>query len=327
MKKATIEFIEKTIQYKFNNPGLLAQAFDFEPGDENDPNSNGILRIIGKRSINYALTGLLMSYYGTNELGFPYKTSRGNTTIYDLLDNLTSPDLYRIAVNVLGLPEFVESASGGELIDADRKLFEAIIGAVTVDSNWNILVVRNVAAFMLDVDYWLDYGFENIDSHPTILLFNYCVEAGKNLPTYTYKRVRDQNGNIFIKCILQLEDLEFVGTGNTHSETRLIAASEAYKYLSENNMTSQIALDAGDFTLDNSMDTLDNLTCKGYFSFADFNTLEVKDGYLATCMIDEIDHKFKGFDKDKQMAMNKAAFKMLSFIVGKELEPDEADNM
>ena len=267
MKKATIEFIEKSIQYKFNNPGLLAQAFDFEPGDENDPNSNGILRIIGKRSINYALTSLLMSYYGTNELGFPYKTSKGNTTIYDLLDNLTSPDLYRVSVNVLGLPGFVESASGGELVDADRKLFEAIIGAVTVDTNWNIAIVKNVVAFMLDVDYWLNYGFERFEEHPTILLFNYCVETGKNLPTYTYKRVRDQNGNIFIRCILQLDDLEFVGQGNSHSETRLLAANEAYKYLTENNMTSQIAKDAGDVTLENAMDTLDNLTCKGYFSF------------------------------------------------------------
>ena len=64
MDKNTISIIEKTIQYKFNNDALLTQAFDFVPGDGNDPKSNGILRIVGKRAVHYALTVTLMSYYG-----------------------------------------------------------------------------------------------------------------------------------------------------------------------------------------------------------------------------------------------------------------------
>ena len=327
MDKNQLSIIEKTIQYKFNNDALLVQAFDFEPGNGNDPRSNGILRIVGKRAINYALTVVLTSYYGKNVTGKPYKTTIENTVIYDLLDNLTSQDLYKVSVNVLGLTEYVGSYSGGELVDMDRKLFEAIVGAVALDSNWNISIIANVVSFMLDVDYWLNYGFANIDSHPTILLFNYCVETGQNMPSYVYKRVKDANGNIFIKCELTLGNLEFIGMGGNHSEARLLAAQEAYKYLTENNMTSQIVKDAGDYSEANAMDTLDNLTLKGYFSFADYHTDEVKGGFLTTCMIDEIDKKFKAFDNNKKTAKNKAAYKMLLYVLGKEVKEDEADNM
>ena len=327
MDKDIISIIEKTIQYKFNNDALLAQAFDFEPGDGNDPRSNGILRIVGKRAINYALTVTLMNYYGTNENGSPYKTTIENTVIYDLLDNLTSQDLYRVSVNVLGLTEYVSSFEGGELVDIDRKLFEAIIGAVALDCNWNVSIISNVVSFMLDVEYWLNYGFGNIDSHPTILLFNYCVETDQAMPSYVYKRVKDKSGNIYIKCELTLNNLEFDGVGVNHSESRLLAAQAAYKYLTENNMTSQIVKDAGEYSETNAMDTLDNLTLKGYFSFADYHTTEKNGGFLSTCMIDEIDKKFKAFDKDKKIAKNKAAFRMLLYVLGKEVPSDEADNM
>ena len=319
--------IEKIIQYKFNNPALLQQAFDFEPGDENDPRSNGILRIVGKRAVNYALTALLMGYYGqANELE-PFKTTIGNTVIYDLLDNLTSQDIYRISVNVLGLTDYVESFTGGELVDSDRKLFEAIIGAISLDSNWNLNVISNVVSFMLDVEYWLNYGFENIDSHPTIKLFNYCVETAQPMPTYTYKRVKDQKGNIYIKCSLTMQNLEFVGMGGNHSESRLLAAQAAYKYLNENNLTSQIVKDAGDYSLENAMDTLDNLTLKGYFSFPDYQTIEKNGGFLTICMIDEVENKFKAFDQDKKVAKNKAAYKMLLHVLGQEVPAYESDDM
>ncbi len=327
MDKDIISVIEKTIQYKFNNDALLEQAFDFEPGDGNDPRSNGILRIVGKRAINYALTVTLMSYYGNNKNGAPYQTTIENTVVYDLLDNLTSQDLYRVAVNVLGLTEYVSSNSGIELVDMDRKLFEAIIGAVALDSNWNISIIANVVSFMLDVDYWLNYGFGNIDNHPTILLFNYCVETGQNMPSYVYKRVKDTSGNIYIKCELTLGNLEFIGMGGSHSEARLLAAQEAYKYLNENNMTSQIVKDAGEYDQSNAMDTLDNLTLKGYFSFPDYHTDEKNGGYLVTCMIDEVDVKFKAFDNDKKTAKNKAAYRMLLHVLGKEAPADDADNM
>ena len=92
-------------------------------------------------------------------------------------------------------------------------------------------------------------------------------------------------------------------------------------------MTSQIVKDAGEYSETNAMDTLDNLTLKGYFSFADYHTTEKNGGFLSTCMIDEIDKKFKAFDKDKKIAKNKAAYRMLLYVLGKEVPSDEADNM
>ena len=325
MKRSDIAIIEEIIQYKFNNPALLNQAFTFDTEDLDDPVSNGLLRIIGKRSISSSIVNILMEYYGVQPKNSIVRATKSTTLIYDLVDNLTSNDIYRVSINVLGLTQYIDDVKGAP-VDADRKLFHAIIGAVTVDCNWDVKTINKVISFMIDVDYWLDYGFEGIDSHPVVLVFNYAVDGGLELPAYTYSKVKDEFGNEFQKCSLKLSNIkgEFVGQGDTLSEARLMAADKCYKFLQENHLISSIALDAGDFTVDTALDTLDNLTLKGYFTFAEYNTVEKENEYEVTCMIDEVDQKFTATDSNKKKAQAKAAYKMALYVTGR--NPLDADN-
>lgn len=315
MKKTDISTIENIIQYKFKNQALLNQAFDFEPGDENDPRSNGILRIIGRRSFDYALTNILIEYYGSVSKNNPLRTTNGNTTIYDLLDNLTSYDLLKAFITILDLTKYVESYSGGELVEVERKLFFAIVGAITVDLSFDVKEIAKIISYFIDIDYWLDNGFNDILAHPFISLFNECASNDIELPKCNFKSIKDAFGNEFIECILNVGEAEYKGVGNTLSEARIKASLRAKEELKNSKKEKSIKEDAGEFDENNAMDVLDNLTLKGYFSFADYESKVENGGYLVICSISEISETFEAFDKDKGKARNMAAYKMLEFLV------------
>lgn len=328
MNSTTIKNIENVIQYEFNNKNLLSQAFLFDIDGNNETISNTPLMIIGKRSINFSLVSLLSEYYGSVSKGKPYKYSIGTEQINNILDNLESKDFYRNSISVLGLSQYIEALSEGEIECADRKLFDALIGAITVDSNFDTKVVGKILSFMLDIDYWLDNGFDNLDENPTIKIYNYTISANIDQPSYNYKKQKDEFGNLFFKCGLKLSSIEeeFVGVGSTASEARTNACSACYTYLEDNKLIADIKKDAGDFNVENAMDTLDNLALKGYFMLADYDTEEAKEGYKSTIKIDDIDNQFVGFDADKHLARSKAAYKMLCYLVGYEVPTDEELN-
>ena len=95
MKNSEIKEIESIIQYEFNNKMLLQQAFMFNPDDdENNPNSSEILRIIGKRTINFSTTQILMEYYGSYGKNGIYRSINGNAKMNDLLNSLYSKDIF-----------------------------------------------------------------------------------------------------------------------------------------------------------------------------------------------------------------------------------------
>lgn len=59
---------------------------------------------------------------------------------------------------------------------------------------------------------------------------------------------------------------------------------------------------------------------------ADYNTQEAKEGYKATIKIEGIENTFDGFDKEKNGARSKAAYKMLCYLVGNPVPKDEELN-
>ncbi len=324
MNASEVKTIENIIQYEFNNKALVNQAFLFNPTDEENPLTNDLLSAIGKRTIGSSLSSVIVEYYGHMAKGKPFRTSNGYAQTKYYLDCLDSKDLYRISVNVLGLTRFVESVQEGQIDDIDRKLFEAIAGALCLDLDFDVKKVGKVLAFMLDLDYWLDNDFDNLDKNPSTKIYNYTIAAGIGLPEYQFKNVKDEFGNRFVNCelLLQVREEPFVGQGDTAQEARLKAAASCYKYLEENKLIVDISKDAGDFTIETAMDTLDNLALKGYFTLADYETKEAKDGFNATVRIDEVDSQFSSFDADKKLARSKAAYKMVCYVLGLKVPED-----
>lgn len=321
MKTSEIKEVEAIIQYEFNNKMLLQQAFMFDPDeDENNPNSSEILRTIGKRTINFSTTQILMEYYGLYTKNHIFKASNSNATINDLLNSLYSKDIFARNTVLLGLDKFLSIPDDGIFQDINRKLFEAIIGAVTLDSKWNMPIVNDVLSYLLDIDYYLDNGFD-LTNHFVTLIHNWSIQFDQ-VPIYDFDAHLDNSGNHIYTCKLYLPNIEgyFIEEGNTKSEVRMNVAKKAYEFLIDNNMISTLHNVELEPDINKAVDQLKQLAIEGYFSLPEYDITELEDGYQSRCSIDECDRTFTCEAELEEDAIMNSAYKMLLYILGYETE-------
>ena len=317
-----INDVEASIQYEFKNKMLLHQAFMITDND-NIPFSNEALRTIGKRTINYSLTQILTGYYGYYSEKGMFRTKNSNEVFNDLLNNLYSKDIFARNIELLGLSKYLDIHRDTDVFNADRKLFEAIVGAVTLDCNWNMNVVNDVLSFILDIDYYLDNGFGDLNGNFVVLVHNWTIENNTSIPIYEYVP-GDDDTVVSFKCTLHLfidgTDFTFTEEAENKSIARMKAAKKAYTYLVQNNYVKTLKNIDIKPELTTAMMQLEKLAMQGYFSLPVFDVSEEANGYSAICSIDECDMSFKGYGKLDSDAINEAAFKMLNHILGYDIK-------
>jgi len=311
-----INEIEAIIQYEFNNKALLLQAFKFNPDfDTSDPNSNEALRIIGKRTINFSLTQILSSQYGFINRQKQFRVSNGNNDFNDLINNLYSKDIFSRNIDILDLNRFVEWESAIPK-DINRRIFEAIIGAITIDSNWNMEIINDCLLYLLDIEYYLNNGFDDLNSHYVLLVHNWAKDQGL-IPYYEYSAYLKNNDYIF-KCVLHIDGINesFDGEGKTKNDAKMKCACKAYDYLMNSNLISSIRNEGIVPDINEAMKQLEKLAIKGYYTLPEFIVEEEEDYYVCTCMIDECDVAFKCAGQTDEEAINASAYKMLLYVLG-----------
>ena len=308
--------IEARIQYAFNNKMLLKQAFMINAtNDENDPNSSEILRTIGKRAINFSLTEILTQAYGYYTASGLYRVKGTNASVNDMINNLYSKDLFARQMELLGLVDFAEF-NNGMMFDADRRIFEAVIGAISLDCGFDMEIINDSLSFLLDVEYYTKHGFEDLNDNFVVLVNNWAAENNKSLPYYEYLEGKEKN--FLCKLYVSAREDAFIAEGETKSEARMSAAKKCYDYLVKNNEVLTLKNIKVDFNESNAMEKLEDLAMQGYFSMPDYNVKEEDNHYKAVCMIDETDITTEGFGDTDTKAINEASFKMLRHILGYE---------
>ena len=318
MRNIDINDVEASIQYEFKNKMLINQAFMITEND-NIPFSSEALRNIGKRTINYSITQILTSYFGYyNDKGM-FRTKNSNEDFNDLLNNLYSKDIFARNIELLGLSKYLDFDDNTDFFNTDRKLFEAIVGAVALDSNWNMTVINDVLSFILDIDYYLDNGFGDLNGNFVVLVHNWTIENNTSIPIYEFEP--GENTNIVsFKSTLHLfidgTDFTFVEEAENKSIARMKAAKKAYTYLVQNNYVKTLKNIDITPNKDTAMQQLEKLAIEGHFSLPEFDVNEEANGYSAVCSIDECDLSFKGYGKIDSDAINEAAFKMLNHVLG-----------
>ena len=222
--------VEASIQYEFKNKMLIQQAFMITEND-NIPFSSEALRNIGKRTINYSITQILTGYFGYYSEKGLFRTKNSNEEFNDLLNNLYSKDIFARNIELLGLSKYLEFNDQTDVFNTDRKLFEAIVGAVALDSNWNMNVINDVLSFILDIDYYLDNGFGDLNGNFVVLVHNWTVENNSLIPVYDYMP-GDSDTVVSFKCVLHLflngTDFTFSEEAENKSIARMKAAKKAY---------------------------------------------------------------------------------------------------
>ena len=350
--------VQNAIQYRFRNPDLLLQAFIRRSfSEENGGSDNEILEFIGDRALDMVVTRILMKKYGY----FLHETADFNRhddydEYYSELDEGELTELKKRLVqkrtlagrmDKLGWSEYLKVGKGdkknkvSDTNSVKEDLFEAIIGAVTIDSDWNLEKIESVVGLMLEPEIALDE--EDSMNYVSIIQDWYYKNYGTN-PVFDCNRTNSSFGHqSFIgevgnksgsyTCTIRMSMLIptgafqlnrfFIGYGESKSEARRDLCYKMYYYLLQNGQILSIANEIDDPNKDEAINQLETLARRGYFSIPTYSFKEIydKDGnpvWSAQCNITEYPVSMTSKASSKKEAKKKAAFKMLNYVLESE---------
>lgn len=371
MTQNDLTFIQDQIGYKFNNLDLLQQAFIRRSySEENGGENNEVLEFIGDKVLDLFVVKLLISQ-NSNAVGLYKKhdPKLRNTWSYEaekksfpeenvLVSDYTEAELTEIKkllvqkktlanrIDELGIGEYLLMGSGdiqqniGQENSVKEDLFEAILGAITIDCNWDMEKLQNAVEIMLSPDSILaDNDAEDYPSMIQAWSYNrigdiplyHFDEKGYQITWYTHFDGISQSLDFFDPlfnktkwhCLMKLaDDLPiFRGFGQTQAEARRNVCKLAYGYLCKRGLWLSIRDEIENPNKDDAISQLEILARRGYFSIPtyEFEQTYDEDGnpvWKSVCHIAEKSKAFSAKSSSKKDAKKSAAFKMLQYVLG-----------
>lgn len=337
----TIDFksIQNTIGYKFMNVDLLQQAFVRRSySEEHGGQNNEVLEFIGDKALDLAVIRLMVERFGTiteaksfnefklkNHCYFKTKLNEGNFT--DIKKDLVEKKALARSMEKLGFYTQLIMGKGdikNNIQNEDsvkEDLFEAIIGAVTLDCDWDMDIITNVVNRMIDFDDYF-YG-ENEDSLNYVgQVQEWSQQNGYALPNYEYFKL-DGDG---YKCFVSINhtNIRASGIGESEARARMDAAKATYQYLLKNGfILNKFRAAVGKADPLRTVAKINELVQKKLitepeYEFRQFYDENGNSVWECEIMIEEIGKTFASYASSKKEAKNDAAYQMLLFLMGED---------
>lgn len=325
MNKNDITKIEKTIGYKFVKKTLLRQAFIRKSySKENGGENNEVLEFIGDKVLDFKVVELLAKKYGEVNYEDEYENNYSEGKLTELKKRLVEKKMLASRIDSLGLADYLIMGNGdieqnaSESPSVKEDLFEAIIGAVAVDCNYDFKKITEVVDLMLDPNYYLDNDFDDSDNYVS-LIQEWSLKENGDLPDYDYSNYFN-SWNCNLKLFINGYTKSFSCNGKSKSEARMMAAKKAYDYLEENDLFFTIKDEIENPSYEMAINQLQELAQKGYISFPDykFEELQDKDGsplWKCSCIVSERPKYWYATSNSKKNAKKSAAWGMLKDIL------------
>lgn len=358
MEDVVLKMVQAQIGYPFKNIALLKQAFVRRSyTEENGGQNNEVLEFIGDKALDLAVVRLLTERYGHFLLGasdeFTCDYHEGELT--RLKSQMVEKRTLARRMNELGFAEHLIMGKSDiknnvqEELSVKEDLFEAILGAVTIDCNWNFSVISSVVEAMLVPE---DFLQKDTETNYVRLIQEWEMNKNGCVPWYWFEEVNYYSQNIhnylrseaiglpvisqpvpmeyskhgaYFQCELKLLDSlpVFRGVGLSKSEARMSACKLAYEHLEKQNLLYSIKDEIEKPNKVDAIGQLETLARRGYFSIPtyDFKQTYDKDGnpiWRCECHIAEYDTFFWVVSSSKRDAKKAAAFEMLKYVLDEE---------
>ena len=365
MDNETLELIQEQIGYQFKNEDLLVQAFTRRSyANENGGEDNEVLEFIGDTALDFVVVKILSERYGyfaEDADGYdPYEdknefiSERDEGELTELKKNLVKRETLAKRIDEFGFADYLIMGRGDIAKHANEEdsvkedLFEAIVGAVTLDSSWDIEKMQAVVDIMLNPDEYLDsQDGEGKDENYLSSIQSWASKKYKCLPRYVfmtydeayYQKVWEydvesdhysHNSDECHACVLMLGSFEkeFLSFGYSKKEARLNACKLAYEYLREHNLFYLPIDEIGEPSLENAINQLQMLYQKNYIGKPWYEFFENHDSngnpvWRCECHVSGRDTYWFGEYSSKKKGKKAVAYDMLCDILGLE-EDDEA---
>ena len=281
--------IKKYCDYEFKNTDYLINAFTPRTSQNNQSGNNyEVLEYIGDKVVGMSVVKLLVQYFDLdvsvdklNEFRFKHLECFGSESYEGILtkieDNFTKGEYLTKRFNELNLDwkwilnENEIKQNNDQKKSVQENIFEAIIGAITIDSNFNYDKLLTIIGTFLDFTNSMN-KYDEFSNIYVEKLQEWSKDHNKNtsfaIPHYEISDNSLINPIDPISCSVTIKlsnDLTrtFTANGKSSEEVKNEVSTEAYKYLKENcYIKSVYEKEIGILTKTNALSSLNELIAK-----------------------------------------------------------------
>ncbi|MDE7330526.1 MAG: hypothetical protein K2N30_05535, partial [Clostridia bacterium] len=193
MKDDQYTEIEQQIGYEFENRTLLQQAFTRKSytAETHDGNNNEVLEFLGDKVLDLIVVKALSEYYGDVNGRNEYESEYAEGKLTEIKKRLVESKMLAKRIDELGFAEYLIMGKGDKKNNVQNDthvkedLFEAILGAVAIDSGWDIDAMQDAVEMMLHLDFYLENGFDDKRNYVSLIQQWHQKETGE-LPEYYF---------------------------------------------------------------------------------------------------------------------------------------------
>ena len=211
MKAEQYDEVESQIGYDFKNRLLLQQAFTRKSytQETHDGENNEVLEFIGDKVLDLIVVKVLTEYYGEINDSKEYECEHTEGKLTEFKKHLIESKMLAERIDEMGFADYLIMGKGDRKNNVQNAahvkedLFEAILGAVALDSNWDMDALQDVVEIMLHLDCYLENGFDTDQDYVSIIQ-RWKMKSDGDLPFYTFYNSRyEYHCNIlFVSCAL-----------------------------------------------------------------------------------------------------------------------------
>lgn len=274
LKKDAIESIEQAIGYEFTDKQLISQAFTRSSYHNEHPEDqdNELLEFIGDSVLSLIVVNVLIKKYSGRD-GSGLFSCRDEGDFSMLKSSLVNKQFLAKQMAKLFLHNYLRMSIGDEAqaISSSKSvledLFESIVGAIYLDTNYNLKKTEEIVVDMLDVETFLRKHDGEIRISYKNDVQEWCQRNGFELPTYNTQRT----SNGFISCC-ELSSIEIQGHGE--GRNRKEAETNAAKNLLEKFETDlEPIVNNFSVSFENAINMLQEYCRRMGYQFPDYKTI------------------------------------------------------
>lgn len=313
--------IQNKIGYKFTNPQLLEQAFTRRSFSQENSNfiDNEVLEFYGDSVVGLFVTKALFKNFGQIKDG-QFFSSKDEGELTNLKARNVNKECLAHCISVLGFEKYLLLGKGDkknkawESKSVKEDLFEAIIGAVAVDSNWNWTQLDEVCASMLKM---FDFDDDFIS-----LLNEFCKEHNFLKPNFEIKEnsfdisLKDEYKKFVSSVKIKELDKIFTGYASTKYGAQMHAAARAVTYFQIVDMKAAV----GEPNPENAVSQLHELSQKDFIAEPKYSFEETYDEngnpiWKCSCDLEDFETLVEASDSSKKEAKRLVAFEVLNNLM------------
>ena len=213
--------LETRLGYVFKDSELLELALVHK--SSNNTSNNERLEFLGDTVLNSIISQYLFLKFPNEKEGL----------LTRMRSHLVKGETLTKKANELGVIEFIKLSKGTANLSENRKFsilegsIESIIGAVFLDSNWDTVQTFILNLFKKELsNIEADQEFRDSKTELQELLQSKGLEPPKYLTT---------KSELGFNCQINLDDKEFVASGNSKRQAEIVVAKDALNHLKSNN--------------------------------------------------------------------------------------------